>query len=129
MNTTITSAIADLQEKWHTLHNHERALAVRPIIQAHVSRRQLAAAMGVAEGTIRNLLLILEGDPVDLESFLQGDISQNELIRRNTSIQPICKNSEATPQPPEPKPVLRRIIKPPVGWKPIPFYAPLHRRP
>lgn len=136
VNTAISSAIAELQGNWHSLDNFDRALAVRPIIQAGVSRRQLAIAMAVVEGTIRNLLLILEGDPVDLESFLQGEISQNELIRHIRGVQPAREETEVARHPPapepkaepEPRPEPRRIMKPPVGWKPIPFYVPLHRR-
>lgn len=78
----ISSAIADLRANWHTLPDHERAQAISPIVSAGVSRRQVAKALDVSEGTIRILLQLLDADPVDLEAFRLGRISRNELIRR-----------------------------------------------
>jgi hypothetical protein len=78
----ISFAIADLQAKWHTLPDIERAQAILPIIRAGVSRRHLAHDLGISEGSIRILLQLLEADPIDLQLFRSGRISKNEVIRR-----------------------------------------------
>lgn len=75
-------AVAQLQTNWHLLPDFERAQAILPIVRAGMSRRYLANALNVSEGTIRNLLLILQANPDDLASFRCGEISQNELLRR-----------------------------------------------
>lgn len=78
----IYSAVADIQAKWHTLPDFERAQAILPIIRAGVSRRGLAQCLHTSEGTIRTLLLILEADRQDQELFRRGEISRRELLRR-----------------------------------------------
>lgn len=95
---TISNTIAQLQAGWHSLSDHDRARAVAPIIRAGVSRRQLAGSLGIAEGSIRNLLLVLEADPGDLLSFREGQISKNELIRR---VRGISKRPEPGSTPPK----------------------------
>jgi len=78
----VSTLISDLQAKWHTLPDFERARSVRPIIRAGLSRRSLANALNVSEGTIRGLLSVLEADPADQDLFRRGEISRNELVRR-----------------------------------------------
>jgi len=75
-------AVAGLRANWHLLRDFERAQAILPIVRAGMSRRHLAIVLNVSEGTIRNLLLILQADPDDLALFRRGDISQNEILRR-----------------------------------------------
>ena len=83
------SAIADLQAKWHTLKDLDRAAAVQPIIHSGVSRRSLATALNCSEPLIRRLLLTLEASPQDRALARQGAISTNELVRRvKTTITP-----------------------------------------
>ncbi len=79
---TLSTAIADLQAKWHTLPDFERARSVRPIIRAGVSRRNLANVLYTSEGMIRSLLSVLEADPADQDRFRRGEITRNELLRR-----------------------------------------------
>jgi hypothetical protein len=79
--SSLYSAVTDLQATWHTLRDLERARAIRPIIRAGVSRRQLSTALNVSEGTLRNLLLTLEADPEDQDLFHRGVISRRELTR------------------------------------------------
>jgi hypothetical protein len=76
------SAIADLRENWHRLHDLDRAVAVRDIIQLGVGRRRLAREMGFSEGLFRHLLKTLKGSPADQELARQNLISTNELVRR-----------------------------------------------
>ena len=85
--SSIAEAISQLQARWHTLSDFERARAIRPIIRAGLSRRNLASALGTSEATIRQLLLVLEADPADQALFRQDKISRNELIHRAKKLQ------------------------------------------
>src|SRR5579859_871421 len=78
------SAIADLRESWHRLHDLDRALAIRKIVQLGVDRRRLAREMGFSEGLFRHLLKALTASPADQELARQNLISTNELVRRAT---------------------------------------------
>jgi hypothetical protein len=80
--STTTQAISQLKTRWHILPDFERAQALLPIIRAGVSRRVMAEVLNINEGTVRNVLLILEAGEADLASFRHGAISRNELIRR-----------------------------------------------
>jgi hypothetical protein len=86
--TSIQEAIAQLKSTWFFLPEMERAQAVRQIVNAGLSRRYLAKALNISEGTVRNLLLILEARPEDQEAFRQREISQSELIRRARGLPP-----------------------------------------
>jgi hypothetical protein len=78
----VVPAIADLREKWHRLHDLDRAVAVRDIIRLGVARRRLAREMGFSEGLFRHLLKALKAPPADQELARQHVISTNELVRR-----------------------------------------------
>ena len=78
----VSPLIAKLRENWHQLHDIDRALAVREIIQLGVSRRGLAREIGFSEGLLRHLLKALEAMPSDIELARQNAISTTELIRR-----------------------------------------------
>jgi len=80
--TSTCAAISQLQATWHVLPDYERAQALEPIVDAGVSRRYLARALNTSEGTIRQLLFILQEAQADLTAFLNGTISRNELVRR-----------------------------------------------
>jgi hypothetical protein len=75
--------IADLCEKWHLLHDLDRAVAVRDIIQLGVARRRLAREMGFSEGLLRHLLKALKASPADQDLARRHAISTNELVRRS----------------------------------------------
>ncbi len=81
----VVPAISSLRENWHHLHDVDRALAVREIIQLGVSRRRLAREIGISEGLFRHLLKALEAAPSDIELARQNAISTNELVRRARS--------------------------------------------
>jgi len=74
--------IADLREKWHLLHDLDRGIAVRDIIQLGVTRRRLAREIGFSEGLLRHLLKALKASPADQELARRNVISTNELVRR-----------------------------------------------
>jgi len=83
MSTTVSSvAISDLQSKWHTLHDLDRASAVFTIYQAGASIRQLAKTLNCSESLLRHLLAILKALPEDRYLARQYRISTNELVRR-----------------------------------------------
>jgi hypothetical protein len=80
--SSIAQAISQLKASWHVFPDFKRAQDVRAVIRAGVSRRELAKALNVSEGTIRNHLQILDADETDLACLRQGTISRNELLRR-----------------------------------------------
>ena len=80
-----SSAIADLQARWHTLQDLDRAKAVLPLLRAGVSRRFLATTLNCSESTLRHLLNALQADQEDQQLFRSGSISRNELVRRSRS--------------------------------------------
>ena len=95
--TSIQEAIAQLKATWFFLPEMERAQAVRQIVNAGLSRRFLAKALNISEGTIRNLLLILEARPEDQEALRRREITQAELIRRVRGLPP--RNPVCQPEP------------------------------
>lgn len=75
-------AIAELQARWHTLQDLDRAYALLPIIESGESRRNLARALNCSESLLRHLLHTLHAAPEDRELARHGSISTNELVRR-----------------------------------------------
>lgn len=102
--TSIQEAVAQLKAAWFFFSGFERAQAVREIVRAGLSRRFLAKSLHTSEGTIRNLLAVLEADPVDQEAFRRNEIGLNEVLRRGRGLPPQdhVRRSEATAAP-EPK--------------------------
>jgi len=80
--TTTSSAIADLQSQWYTLHDLDRASAVFTIHQAGTSLRELAKALNCSASLLRHLLETLQAPHVDRLLARQYNISTNELVRR-----------------------------------------------
>ena len=78
----VTPLIENLRERWHQLHDIDRALAIREIVHLGVSRRRLALEIGFSEGLLRHLLKALDAMPSDIELAGQNVISTNELVRR-----------------------------------------------
>ena len=80
---TTSSAVADLQSQWHTLHDLDRARAVHAIHQDGASLRELANALNCSDSLLRHLLTALQAPPADRSLARQGKISTNELVRRS----------------------------------------------
>ena len=80
---TTSSAVADLQLQWHTLHDVDRAKAVFAIRRAGTSLRELAKALNCSESLLRHLLAALQAPAADRLLARQGKISLNELVRRS----------------------------------------------
>jgi lambda repressor-like predicted transcriptional regulator len=87
-----SSAVADLQSQWHTLHDLDRARAVYAIHQAGTSLRELAKALNCSDPLLRHLLAALQAPPADRALARQGKISTNELVRRSKAAG-ICRSS------------------------------------
>jgi len=82
-NTADTaSAIADLQEKWPTLLDLDRARAVHKTHQAGASFRTLARALNCSASLLRHLNLAAQAPPLEQVLARQGRISIRELARR-----------------------------------------------
>jgi len=77
-------AIADLQARWHTLRDPDRALAILPIIRSGVSGRRLAPMLNCTPSLLHRLIRCIQAAPEDLELARQCKISTNELERRAT---------------------------------------------
>jgi len=75
-------AISDLSSKWETLHDLDRALAVRAIHRACTSLRALAKELPCSPTLLRHLLKALQAPPEDQLLARQGKITINELVRR-----------------------------------------------
>jgi hypothetical protein len=80
---TISSAVADLQSQWHSLHDLDRASAVFAIHRTGTSLRELAKALNCSDSLLRRLLCALQALPEDRYLARKGKISTNELVRRS----------------------------------------------
>lgn len=81
--SNICPAITELQARWSSLTDLDRAKALLPLVQAGVSRRFLATTLNCSESSLRHLLQGLQADPEDQQLFRSGSISRNELVRRS----------------------------------------------
>ena len=77
-----SEAISDLQSKWDTLCDLDRARAVRAIHQTGTSLRELAKALKRSPSLLRHLIEALEAPPEDQFLARQGKLSTNQLVRR-----------------------------------------------
>src|ERR1039458_8694604 len=95
--TISSSAVADLQGKWHTLHDLDRARAVYAIHQAGVSLRELAKALNCSPSLLGHLLAALQASALDRTLAREGKISTRELARRAraTGIRRAARHREA----------------------------------
>ena|ERR1035441_10211288 len=80
--TNSSSVVADLQSKWHTLHDLDRARAVYAIHLAGMSLRALAKALNCSPSLLRHLLAALQAPVLDRALARAGQISTRELARR-----------------------------------------------
>ena len=76
-------AISDLQSKWDTLGDLDRARAIRTIHKTGTSLRGLAKALERSPSLLRHLLESLEAPPEDQLLARQGKLTTNELVRRS----------------------------------------------
>ena len=81
MNDT-SDAISDLQSKWDTLCDIDRARTVRAIHQTGTSLRELAKALKRSPSLLRHLIEALGAQPEDQFLARQGKLSTNQLVRR-----------------------------------------------
>jgi lambda repressor-like predicted transcriptional regulator len=81
--STTSSAVADLQSQWHTLHDLDRASAVFAIHRTGTSLRELAKALNCSESLLRHLLAALQAPPADRFLARKNKTSTNELARRS----------------------------------------------
>ena len=95
--THSTSAVADLQDAWHTLHDLDRARAVYMIHQADVSLRELAKALNCSPSLLRHLLVALQAPALDRALARDNKISTREQARRarTTGIRRAARHREA----------------------------------
>ena len=77
-----SAAIANLQSKWHDLHDLDRARAVYVIHRAGTSVRAIATELHFSESLLRHLLTALRAPAEDRSLAQQGKITTNELVRR-----------------------------------------------
>ncbi|MDR3411086.1 MAG: hypothetical protein P4L87_09125 [Formivibrio sp.] len=77
------STVADLKNRWDTLHVLDRAKAINTIRQSGISIRSLAVQLGRSEATLRRLLETARAPLLDRTLARQGKISTNELVRRS----------------------------------------------
>jgi lambda repressor-like predicted transcriptional regulator len=75
--------ISDLQSKWDTLGDLDRARAVRAIYKNGTSLRELAKALKRSPSLLRHLLEALGAPPEDQLLARQGELTTNELVRRS----------------------------------------------
>jgi transposase-like protein len=86
LNADTASAVADLQQKWSTLQDVDRARAVHAIHQAGTSLRQLAKELNCSPTLIRNLNKAAQAPQLHHDLARQGKISTRELVRRSKAV-------------------------------------------
>ena len=80
------SAVADLKQKWPTLHDVDRARAVHAIHQAGTSLRQLAKELNCSPTHVRNLNQAAQAPQLHHDLARQGQISTRGLVRRSKAV-------------------------------------------
>ena len=86
LNADTASAVADLQQKWSTLQDVDRARAVHAIHQAGTSLRQLAKELNCSPTHVRNLNQAAQAPQLHHDLARQGKISTRELVRRSKAV-------------------------------------------
>lgn len=77
-----SSAVVELQSRWHALCDLDRARAVQAIHQAGVSLQDLAVELNCSASLLSHLLHAAEAPVEDRELARLGEISTRELVRR-----------------------------------------------
>jgi transposase-like protein len=83
--TEPSSAVADLQSRWHELCDLDRARAVQSILETGVSLRKLATHLNCSASLLSYLLKAAKALVEDRELARFGEISTRELVRRTGS--------------------------------------------
>lgn len=80
--TNPSSALADLQTRWHSLNDLDRGRAVKAIRSAGATVRSIAGSLNCSESLLHHLLKALQAPPEDRYLARHGKITTNELVRR-----------------------------------------------
>lgn len=80
--TDTSFTITDLQSKWGTLHDLDRARAVRAIHRSGTSLNELAKALKCSPSLLRHLLKTLQAPQADQSLARNGKLTTNQLVRR-----------------------------------------------
>ena len=76
-----SSAISALQTRWESLHDLDRAQAVRAIRLSGTSLNKLATALGCSPSLLRHLLDALDAPKADQLLARNGKLTTNQLVR------------------------------------------------
>jgi lambda repressor-like predicted transcriptional regulator len=74
--------VADLQSRWYSLHDLDRAQAVKSIHQSGVSLRALSSFLNCSPSLLTHLLQAIQSPPEDCVLARRGLISTRALVRR-----------------------------------------------
>jgi len=77
------SPLAKLKADWPSLHDLDRATAVRSLNKSGMSVRKIASNLKVSESLLRHLVIALDASAEDRVLARQGKISTNELVKRS----------------------------------------------
>jgi DNA-binding transcriptional MerR regulator len=80
--TNASFAIADLQSRWNTLDDLDRAQAIKSIRQSGVSLRKLASFLNCSPSLLTHLLQAGQAPIEDQVLARQGELSTRALVRR-----------------------------------------------
>jgi len=79
--TNTSFAIADLQSRWHTLNDLDRAQAIKPIHQSGMSLRNLASRLNCSPSLLTHLMQAAQAPIEDQVLAGQGALSTRALWR------------------------------------------------
>jgi transposase-like protein len=79
----IPTSVDDLRARWGTLHDLDRAEAVKRMSEAGKSIRSLAKELGRSASLLRYLLIAANAPSSDRVQARRGEISTRELVRRS----------------------------------------------
>jgi len=75
-------AVANLQNAWPDLHDVDRALRIKQILDIGMGGRTLARAIGCSEGLIRHLRIAADAAEEDLQQARAGTLSTCQLVKK-----------------------------------------------
>lgn len=79
------SAVAELQSRWHTLCDLDRARAVQSMRETGITLRELASHLNCSASLLSYLLRAAQAPAEHRELARSGEISTRELVRRGGS--------------------------------------------
>jgi hypothetical protein len=79
--TDTRSAVANLQSRWHAIHDLDRAQAIKSIYQSGMTLRELAALLNWSPSLLTRLLQAAQAPFEDLVLARQGALSTRALVR------------------------------------------------